>query len=79
MSNFSITEFSELSEADQRKETYRLSLETNSMVKKHEPVINRILQYENLGLNTGKWFMRIFIVAFGTGISLWLAHHFGVK
>jgi hypothetical protein len=79
MEHLSKTQFQELNQSEREYHLYEISCENNKMLKIHEPVITRILKYEEAGRTTGKFMMRIFFSALGAAIVVWLTNHFGTK
>jgi hypothetical protein len=69
--------FNHLSEQDKINEIFKMGKKTYEMVKAHDPVIERMLKYEQAGVKTGKYFMRIFVGGLIAGITIWITNHFG--
>ena len=77
MEHLSRAQYEALTDKDREYHIYEISVSNNKMLNEHDPVIRRILSYENAGRSTGKLFMRIFFLALGGVILVWLQNHFG--
>ena len=59
-----LKEYDKLTPEQRDRERYRLSLENNVTIKRHEPVIARILSYETKGRQAVQWATFIIVGAF---------------
>jgi len=69
--------FDHLSAEDKIKEIFIMSKKTYDKVQQYDPIIKRVLDYEDAGKKTGKWIMRVFTGGIIAGITIWITNHFG--